>query len=484
MNAPIFRLYVLVVVLFAVLITFTSRWTVFEAASLRDNPKNKRAVLADQRINRGLIRAADGTILARSIKGRGGTYSRTYPTGALFAHEVGYSFLDPGRAGLERSRNDDLAGRKSELTSILDQLRGQVREGDDVITTLDPRAQRVALAGLRGATCAQPPCRGSVVALDPRTGAVKVMASVPGYDPDDMRRAATRRALNRAPGSPLLNRATQSTYPPGSTFKVVTAIAALDSGKFQPSSMVSGRNNVVISGTPLQNFGGESYGNVDLTTALTSSINTVWAQVAVSLGKATMKSYMERLGFGRKPPLDLPADERNASGEYRGGKLLDPESRFVDVGRMGIGQDKLAVTPLQMAMVAGAVANGGKLVRPHIVDRVVDPDGRTVDRVETETVAQVMKPATAKTVGAMMAQVVKEGSGTAAALEGIDVAGKTGTAEIIPAQDLNQPWFIAFAPVNSPRIAIAVTLERSSGGTGGEVAAPIAKRVMEALLGA
>jgi penicillin-binding protein A len=481
-NGPIYRLYVLVIVLFGILITFTSRWTVFEAKSLRDNPKNKRAVLEDQRIHRGLIRAADGTILARSIRGRGGTWSRAYPSD-LFAHTVGYSFLDPGRAGLERSYNDDLSGKKSELTSIIDQLRGHVREGDDVITALDPRAQRIALAGLRSASCAQPPCKGSVVALDPRTGAVRVMASLPGYDPSDMSDSDTRRALNRSPSSPLLNRATQSTYPPGSTFKVVTAIAALDSGKYRPESMVSGRNNIEISGTPLQNFGGENFGNVDLTTALTHSINTVWAQVGEGLGKGTMKRYMERLGFDRKPPLDLPGSERNPSGEYRNGEILNPESRFVDVGRMAIGQDKLAVTPLQMAMVASAVANGGKLVKPHLVTRVVDPDGRTVERIETKTAAQVMKPATAKAVGAMMAQVVKEGTGTAAALEGIDVAGKTGTAEIIPAQDLNQPWFIAFAPANAPRIAIAVTLERSSGGTGGEVAAPIAKRVMEALLG-
>ena len=326
--------------------------------------------------------------------------------------------------------------------------------------------------------------KGAVVALDPRTGAVKVFASLPGYDPNDVSSARTFRALNSDnENAPIFDRVTQSGYPPGSTFKVVTAIAAIDSGKFRPSSTLSGRNNFPISGVPLQNFGGQSYGTVDLTTALTNSINTVWAQVAESVGKPTMKRYMDRLGFGRKPPIDLPASERRASGEYRNGKLLDPTSRFVDVGRMGIGQDKLAVSPLQMAMVASAVANGGKLVKPHLTDRVVDPDGRTAERVKPEAFSEVMKPSTANAVAQMMSQVVKEGSGTAAALEGIEVAGKTGTAEIIAAQDVNQVWFIGFAPVRNPRVAVAVTIERTAGGTGGEVAAPIAKRVMEALLG-
>jgi peptidoglycan glycosyltransferase len=474
-NTPIVRLYGLIVVLFGLLVAFTSRWTVFEADALRDNARNKRPLLEEQRIHRGLIRAADGTLLARSVEKPGRIWERTYPAEGLFAHAIGYSYTNLGRAGLERSRNDELTGERSELSSILDELRGRTREGDDVITTLNPRAQRVALDGLAGR-------KGAVVALDPATGAVRVMASVPGYDPSRLRSERTFRGLNRDPESPLLNRVTQSTYPPGSTFKVVTAIAAIDSGKYRPSSTVNGRNNIPISGVPLQNFGGASYGAVTLTQALTNSINTVWAQVAVDVGKPTMKRYMERLGFNSKPPLDLPRSERIASGEYRKGDVLNPESRFVDVGRMGIGQDKLQVTPLQMAMVASAVANGGKLMKPHLTDRVVDRDGRTVDRIEPEVASEVMSRSTASQVGAMMSQVVREGSGTAGALEGIEVGGKTGTAEIIASQDVNQVWFIAFAPVSRPRAAIAVTIERTQGGTGGEIAAPIAKRVLEELL--
>jgi len=188
---------------------------------------------------------------------------------------------------------------------------------------------------------------------------------------------------------------------------------------------------------------------------------------------------MERLGFDSPVAVDL--DERAASGERRNHRILDPTSRFVDVGRMAIGQDKLTVTPLQMAMVASAVANGGKLMKPHIGDRVVDRDGRTVRRIKPEEMSQVMTSDTASKVGAMMGQVVKEGTGTAAALQGIDVAGKTGTAEVDRSCGPNQLWFIAFAPVQDPRVAIAATVECGTG-FGGTVAAPIAKAVMQELL--
>jgi penicillin-binding protein A len=304
---------------------------------------------------------------------------------------------------------------------------------------------------------------------------------VPGYDPNDVRRQASFNALNRNPNAPLLNRNTQAGYPPGSTFKVVTAIAAIDSGRYTPDSTVNGRNGKVISGVPLNNDGGESFGDITLTDALTHSVNTVFGELGEKVGKATMKKYMDRLGFDAPVAVDLPLDERAASGERRNGRIISPTSRFVDVGRMAIGQDKLTVTPLQMAMVASSVANGGTLMRPHIGDRIVDTDGRTVKTIGPEEMSQVMSPQTAQEVGAMMAKVVEEGTGTAAALEGIDVAGKTGTAEVDRACGPNQLWFIAFAPVQDPRVAIAVTVECGEG-FGGTVAAPIAKAVMQELL--
>jgi penicillin-binding protein A len=473
MNAPIARLFVVVVVLFAVLVGFTSRWTVFDANALRDNPKNHRELIEEQQIRRGLIRAGDDSVLARSLRQPDKSYVRTYPTGRLFSHAVGYSFVRQGRAGLERFYDDDLSGRSGELGSLLDRLSGSEQQGDNLVTTLDPAAQRVALQQLGGR-------KGAVVALDPRTGAIRVMASVPGYDPNTVKDQQQFTALNRNQDAPLLNRNTQAGYPPGSTFKVVTAIAAIDSGRYTPDSRISGRNGKRISGVPLNNDQGESFGDITLTEALTKSVNTVFGEIGEKLGKATMKKYMDRLGFGRPVEVDLPRDERAASGERQRGRIIAATNGAVDVGRMAIGQDKLTVTPLQMAMVASAVANGGKLMKPHIADRVVDRDGRTVRHINPGEMSQVMSADTASKVGAMMDQVVKEGTGTAAALQGIDVAGKTGTAEVGHGCP-NQLWFIAFAPAQDPRVAIAVTVECGTG-FGGTVAAPIAKAVMQELL--
>ena len=454
MNAPISRLFAVVLLLFAALVAFTSRWAVFDAEALRDNPKNRRGLIEELRVKRGTIRAADGTLLARSEPAGAGTYRRVYTEAAkLLPHVIGFSDVDLGRAGIERSRNDELSGNAGELDDLVDQFRGGTERGDDVRLSIDLGAQRAALAGLNGR-------KGSVVAIEPATGRVRAMVSLPGYDPQALLRRDTRAPLDRDPDAPLLNRATQAGYPPGSTFKVVTATAALDSGRFQPSSVVNGDSPKEISGVPLANSGGKSFGDIDLTTALTNSVNTVWAQVAEKLGKGTMSDYMRRYGFNSDPPLDYPRDQIFASGEYRDGALLPPTSRFVDVGRMGIGQDKLRVTPLQMAMVAAAVANGGELMRPTLTRSVVDPDGRVVDSVDPERERRVMSEATAQNLTRMMENVVREGTGTAAALQGIDVAGKTGTAEIVRDQDINQPWFIGFAPSASPKIAVAVTIER------------------------
>ena len=471
MNTRIRNLFGLVVLLFAVLIGFTSYWSVFDADELEANPANKRPLLEEQQIRRGLIFAADGTVLARS-RGKGNAprfYERVYPQGALFGHPVGYSFVERGRVALEREYNDELTGKHQEFETIFDELRGREREGDDLVTTLDPGAQRTAIDALAGRA-------GAIVALEPSTGRVRTMVSVPRYDPNSIPNRFSD--LRRAPGSPLLNRTVQSGYPPGSTFKAVTATAAIDSGRYTPQSFEDGKSPKEIDGVPLTNFGGRDFGRITLTDALTNSVNTVWATVGEKVGKRTMYSYMRRYGFNRKPLLDLPRDEMRASGVYdRNGDLLTVADA-VDIGRVAIGQERLQVTPLQMALVPAAIANGGSLMRPHIVRDVRDRDGRVVRRVKPSEQSEVMKPSTASALAQMMSNVVEEGTGTAAALEGIDVAGKTGTAEV---GTVNQAWFIAFAPVQRPRVAIAVTVERTAG-QGGTVAAPIAKQVMQELL--
>jgi peptidoglycan glycosyltransferase len=476
MNRPIVRLYGLVVLLFALLIAFTSRWTIFEASSLRSNPLNKRALLEQERIARGPIVADDGTVLARSVRGSAGTYERTYPKGEEFANAIGYSYTDLGQTGLERFRNTTLNGQTAtNLQTILNQLQGKRPQGDEVITALDPKAQQKAITALGEH-------HGAVVALDPRDGAVRVMVSTPSYNPNRLPSPGVYEKLTKdTQGRPLVNRAVQFGYAPGSTFKVVTATAAIDTGQFTPQSTLSGRNDVPVSGVPLGNDDGESFGQISLTEALTKSVNTVWAQVAVKLGKRTMARYMNRFGFDRKPELDYPAEEMSASGEYLGERILPPTSPRVDVGRMGIGQYKLAVVPLQMAEVAAAVANHGRLMAPHLTERIVDPEGRTVQQISPRVQAIVMKPSTASAVTGMMEAVVNEGTGTEAQIPGVQVAGKTGTAETQIGTAINNVWFIAFAPASNPRVAIAVTLEHVPG-QGAAFAAPVAREVMEVLL--
>jgi peptidoglycan glycosyltransferase len=457
MNTPIRRLFVLVLLLFGSLVFASSWWSVFGAEGLTDNPNNRRILFEEQRIKRGIIRAADGTVLAANRKLPQDRYERRYPTGELFAHPVGFTSLDRGRTGLEDYYNDPLTGRRGDAIGALERLLGPQDVGDDLRTTLDPQAQEIAYQQLGDRN-------GAVVALDVKTGAVRVMAATPSYDPNDPAKAET------------FNRATQGRFPPGSTMKVVTATAALDSGQFTPDSRVSGENGKVISGTPLQNFAGEDFGDITLTDALTNSVNTAWASVAEKLGKETMAEYMQRYGFFEDPPMDYPDEQMVPSGEVgRRNRLLSPTSGQIDVGRMAIGQDKLLVTPLQMATVAQTVANGGVRMKPRLVAKIVDPDGRTIDEPLPEEAERVMSEESANALAAMMQNVVEQGTGTAARLEGVDVAGKTGTAEVGDGTD--DLWFIGF----TDRFAVCAMLERQTGGTGGADAAPIAAEVLKAL---
>jgi penicillin-binding protein A len=470
-NARIRNLFGLVLVLFGTLVFATSWWTVDDlgAKGLRDNPHNRRQLLEQMKHPRGLITAADGTVLAankRSGSGETKRYYRTYPQDGLFAHAVGYYFVSKGSAGLEKEYDDELAGRQNEFASTIDELLGHRQEGEDIRTTLDPQAQKVALQLLAGR-------RGSVVAMEPSTGRVRVMANIPGYDPNKITAPGGIGA-----GASTLNRATQAHYPPGSTFKVVTASAAIDSGLYKPDSFISGKSPKIISGVPLRNFGNENFGAISLTDALTHSVNTVFGEIGEKLGRATLLKYMKRFGFQRKPPLDYPRDEMVASGAFPARGC----GSGIDFGRVAIGQEcHLFATPLQMAEVAATVANGGVRMKPRLVERIVAKDGRVKQSLHPEKAAVVMSEQSAAQVGQMMQHVVEEGTGTAARLQGISVAGKTGTAEI-PGTSENQVWFIGYAPADKPRMAVAVTIERTQG-EGGTVAAPIAKQVLQTLLG-
>lgn len=487
MNQPIVRIYSLILILFAGLVWFTSRWAVFEADELREKPENRRPLIEEQQIRRGTIRTVDGVVVAESFPEaprRQPVYVRRYPQGGLFGHPVGYSFVDVGRSGIELSENDFLVGEENEFTSIIDQLSGSTQEGSDLTLTIDSEAQRVATEGLQSAISV-PGTGGALVAIEPSTGAVRAMVSVPGLDSNAIQDDREFQRLNQQGDSPVLNRPTQSAYPPGSTMKVVTAAAALDSGEFEPTTTLDASSPKEISGTPLQNAGGQSFGTIDMTTALTNSVNTYWAQVGERLGSGTMVEYMKRFGFFSDPELDYPPDQMRASGvQDADGDLV--EEGF-DVGRVAIGQGGAEgqdlATPLQMALVAATIANGGELMRPTFVQGVVDPDGRSSDELgDGDVQNRVVSEETAAAVTEMMTRVTQEGTAAGLTVDGVEFAGKTGTAEKDLAQRLNQPWFIGFAPAQDPRIAVAATIESCIGCFGGEVAGPIAAQVMESLL--
>jgi peptidoglycan glycosyltransferase len=317
---------------------------------------------------------------------------------------------------------------------------------------------------------------------------VKVMASTPGFDPNQVPDDLDQ--FNKADPSVLTNRAIQSLYPPGSTFKVVTAAAALDSGAATPETVLSGASPQTFSGVELSNAGGEQFGDIDMRTALTHSVNTYFAQLGESVGAETLLDYMDRFGFGKDPEVQLPEDQKAASGVFvvggpQGFKQVD---EGFDLARVAIGQGgeegQILATPLQMAEVAATIGNGGKLMKPTLVEKVIDPDGRVTDELDPEVQSEVMSEETASELADMMTSVVDEGTAEALRddLGGTTFAGKTGTAEINIEQDIAQPWFIAFAPADDPQIAVAVTTDPCAGCFGGEVAGPIATAVMSEIL--
>ena len=492
MNAQIRHLFYVFALLFVALVGMSSYW-LWRAPDLEARQGNPNLVVRQLLIERVLVYAADGeTVLARNREQEvdGQTwYRRQYPQQGLATHVVGYSTVQRSRTGLEESLNDYLTGSNADLATLLDRaadtLRGITRQGNDVVLTLDADAQRAAVNAL-GGRC------GSVVALEPASGRVLVMASTPSYDPnliENRFRRATRATGPCEPASPLLNRATggfpSPVFIPGSTFKVLTAAAALDSGRYTPDSEFDDPGYCVEYGQRVFNYadqaGPRAFGRVDLGDAVENSINSVFCNIGKELGPRVILDYAKDFGFYEDPPLETPGDERAPSGLWANGRLFDPEDpNQIDPGRLAFGQERLLVTPLQMAMVVATIGNGGVLMRPHVVDRIVAPDGNVVTRTRPEEVRRVLSQETAAALTPMMVRVVTSGTGTSAQISGVEVAGKTGTAET-GRQGQNDTGFVAFAPAGEPRVAIAVYLQNQSG-TGGATAAPIAKAVMEAIL--
>ncbi len=498
MNTRISQVALVTLILLAALIVATTYWQTWASAGLAAQQDNEIERVAQFKIDRGLILAANGkTVLAANVKKKvdGQTlYFRTYPSKGLASQVVGYSTQDRSRTGIEESENDYLTGANADISTLLDtvgeRLKGTTIKGNSLVLTIRSRAQALAQRLLAG-TC------GAAVVLDPKTGAVEVMASTPGYNPNLIEQPtgyakveATKSPCPPEPAAPLLNRATQGLYPPGSTFKTITAAAALDDGVYTPNSTFDDPGYCTEYGQKITNAldqsGPEAFGIVNLVEAYQHSINAVFCKIGIQLGAERMLDEAKKFGFYSVPPLETPADARSASGLYLNGKLYDPKTAAqysaVDPGRTAFGQGDLLVTPLQMAMVAAAVANKGVEMTPTLLDKIVAPDGSVVTSSHPQVLRQATKPATAGELTNMMVEVVQDGTGTAAQIPGVVVAGKTGTAETCECNKLYDAWFIFFAPADNPVVAGAVVVEYQNNGFGGTVAAPIAKQLMQAIL--
>jgi peptidoglycan glycosyltransferase len=357
--------------------------------------------------------------------------------------------------------------------------------GSNLVLTIRPNAQRLAQR-LLGDRC------GAVVAMNPHTGAVYVMASSPTYDPNLIDKPGGFAKVLKIRGacggaSALLNRGTQGLFTPGSTFKIVTAAAALDTGAFKPDSTFDDPGYCTEYGQKVSNAGNpetgpEVFGKVNFVTAFEHSINSVFCNIGQKIGASTIIEYTKKFGFYRTPPLETPSNERAPSGMYtQKTHKLDDNASKADPGRLAFGQWTMLVTPLQMAMVAATVGNGGIVPKPYLVQKVLAHDGSTVRNTKPSNLGRAIKPQTAVDLTAMMVAAVQSGTGTAAQIPGIHVAGKTGTAET-GINNVYTAWFVSFAPAENPEVAIAVVLEKQLNGFGGAVSAPIAKQVMEALL--
>ncbi len=482
MNAPIRRLAAVVLALFGALLLSSTYIQFVQANTLRDKPNNRRTLLESYSQQRGPI-IAGGSPIARSVPSDDDLkYIRKYSQPELYAHLTGYySFIYGSGNGIERSENPLLSGSSDALfyRHLVDLLTGREQQGASVELTINPAAQKAAEEALGNQ-------RGAVVALDPRTGAILAMVSHPSYDPNrlsghDLPAVQDAYAkLNADQNDPLVNRAINALYPPGSTFKIITAAAALSTGRYAESSVVPGPATLDLpqTSTNLPNDFAGSCGpgdKVDLTRALQISCNTAFGYLGLELGGDALRSQAEKFGFGDRLNIPMPV---SASVVPQG--MNPPQS-----AQAAIGQFDDRVTPLQMAMVSAAIANGGVVMSPYSVKTVRAPDLSVIEQASPQQLSRAVSTDVAAQLTRMMVRVVEAGTGTRAQIPGISVAGKTGTAQhgkgLAP-----HAWFTSFAPANDPKVAVAVVVE--DGGEagneafGGKVAAPIAKAVMEAVL--
>lgn len=485
MNKPTRQLATLITVMFLALMGAATCIQFIKAPTYAADERNVRTLYAEYGTERGKI-IIGGEAIATSVPSDGVyKYQRQYTHPELYSHLTGYfSTAFNSMTGLERAENSVLGGSDSSLATqrIQELITGAQPQGGSIELTIDPSVQAAAVAALGGQ-------KGAVVALDPATGAILAQVSSPGFNANDIAQPDAEAAkaawatLNESPDKPLIDRSIAGDqYAPGSTFKLVTTAALLEANPdLSPDTLVEAPDTYQPPDTDksIANYRGESCGDgsgkTTLRTAFIESCNTTFAMMAVDLGADKLVDQAEKFGFGQSFTMPL---------EVTASRFPEPQSQAA-LAMDAIGQHDIMVTPMQMAMVGASIANGGELMRPFLVAKTYTADLEVLSVTKAETMGQTMSPETARTLGQMMLDGVRSGTGSAAAINGVEVAGKTGTAEngdnLAP-----HSWFVAYAPAQNPTIALAVVVENSgnagAGGTGGSVAAPIAKQIIQARL--
>jgi peptidoglycan glycosyltransferase len=472
-NGPIRRLAIGLFVCIAVLLGAVTWIQAVAADTYRSDPRNTRQAIAQAGKERGIIVASDGTTLAESVPDPDDPrrFTRAYPEGQAFAHVVGYTSQVVGDGGLERAFVDELRSRRDlTFSDLISAILGRDLRPQSIRLTLDAELQRAAFELLGGRS-------GAVVAIDPNTGAVRAMVSTPSFDPESLDTAdaaANWDALLADPAGPLADRATRELFPPGSTFKTIVASAALDVGVADTETTFDDPQTFPLPGSTatVSNFGNGLCGDgttVTLMRAFIRSCNTVFADLSIQVGAADIGVVADGLGFNR----ELAFPWQVAQSVFPTDALVDDDAALA---QSGLGERNVRATPLQMAMVAAAIANQGTVMQPYLMDQLFDADGNPIETTEPASLGEVMAPETAAIIGEMMERVVTEGTGTAATVPGVRVAGKTGTASA--PEGASYPWFIGYAPIDDPTIALAVMFEPQAetgeSDTGGRVAAPVA----------
>ncbi|MFZ5643299.1 MAG: peptidoglycan D,D-transpeptidase FtsI family protein [Bacillota bacterium] len=495
MNENIRKLAYFLVFIFSVLVVYLGYLNVVVGPNLFTDPHNRRLAAAEAGITRGTIYDRQGVVLAED-RVVGGVKKRTYPFRRETAHLLGFVSQRYGRTGVESVFDSYLLALddSGKIQSVIDRVLGRPRYGYDISLTIESRLQRKAYSLLNGRS-------GAVVALDPRTGAVLAMVSTPSFDPDSIENIVKTEKtvkngktvnisitgydvlMKQAESAPLLNRAARGVYPPGSTFKVVTGAGAIEANRENTNDSADCKGSVTVDGFVLKDTG--VHGKVSFNEAMAVSCNSFFAEMGLELGESGLKKAARAFGFELIGYDDKTGQYKGsypvAGGEvpFNPGTIPSNNLNSPEVASTAIGQGRILVSPFQMALVAAGIANSGALMKPYVLEKASSRNGRDIYRkAYPEVLSTAVSPETARILASAMEHSIMAGTGSQASIQGVRVAGKTGSAQNPHGQ--SHAWFIGFAPADDPRIALAVIVENA--GAGGNVAAPVAKELIKLYL--